>query len=513
MKNEGIKTKLEKSRFTKIALSSASAIILKAVTFLCTFILTRLIIKIYGSEVNGMIGSIGQFLGFITLLEGGIGGVARAALYKPLSQKDNQKVEKIVTYLERFFRILALIFVAYALVVAFVFPVFSDSHGFYFTFFLVLILSASLFAEYFFGMSYTILLASDQKAYISNFVTFFTALLNFVVCLVLIKVGCSIHIVKLASVGMLILRPIVLSVYCKIKYRLKKVKLEKKENLLPQKWSGFGVHIAYYLHRNTDTFLLTLFLSLTMVSVYSVYNMVISGILAIIGSLSIGIEAAFGNMYAKHEFSTLKDKFKTYMLYYQFLCTFLLSPTMVLIIPFVKIYTAGIEDANYVQPVFALIFVLSEFVYCLRVPYNDLMVATDSFKKIQWGAFGEAIINIVVSIILVNIIGLPGVAIGTLLAMIFRLIHFLIFFKKHDLKLETGWFFKITLTSFAIFLVNCLISRFLNVSPGTTYFTWAAYAIVVCVFSLMNCFLGYSIMCNRQMNNLIHYFLRKVKSK
>lgn len=513
MKNEDIETKLQKSRFAKVALSSASAFILKIVTFLCTFVITRLIIKSYGSEVNGMIGSIGQFLGFITLLEGGIGGVARAALYKPLSQKDNLKIEKLVTYLERFFRILALAFIAYALIVAFIFPVFSDSYSYFFTFFLVLILSASLFAEYFFGMSYMILLASDQKSYISNFVTFFTALLNFVVCLILIKVGCSIHIVKLASVASLILRPLVLSIYCKRKYKLKKVKLDKNENLLPQKWSGLGVHIAYYLHRNTDTFLLTIFLSLTMVSVYSVYNMVISGILTIIGSLSIGIEAAFGNMYANQEFDTLKDRFKTYMLYYQFLCTFLFSATMVLIIPFVKIYTAGIDDANYIQPIFALFFVMSEFVYCFRVPYNDLMVATDSFKKIQWGAFGEAIINIAVSIILVNIIGLPGVAIGTLCAMLFRLGHFLVFFKKHDLKLETGWFFKMTFTSFAILSVNCLLSTMLNVSPGTTYYSWAIYAMVVCVFSLMNCFLGYSIVCNKQMKKLEGYFLRKVMKK
>lgn len=503
--------KLQKGRFSKIAFSSISAILLKIVTFLCSFIITRLIIKAYGSEVNGMISSIGQFLGFITLLEGGVGGVARAALYKPLSQKDNSEIEKIITYLEKFFRILALIFVAYSLVIAFVFPFFSNSHSFFFTFSLVLILSVSLFAEYFFGMSYAILLASDQKVYISNLITFFTAILNFVICFVLIKIGCSIHIVKIASVGSLLLRPLILSFYCKKKYNLKKAKLNKKENLLPQKWSGLGVHIAYYLHRNTDTFLLTLFLSLTTVSVYSVYNMIIGGILTIIGSLSIGIEAAFGNMYAKREFDTLKRRFKMYMLYYQFLCTFLLSSTMVLILPFVKIYTHGITDANYVQPFFAFILVLSEFVYCLRVPYNDLMVATDSFKKIQWGAFGEAFINIIVSIALVNIVGLSGVAIGTLIATLFRLFHFLFFFKNHELKIETKWFFKLTMASCVIFLVNCLMSRLLNILPGTSYYSWILYAFVVCFFSIINCFLGYSLLCNKQFKELTDYLLKKVK--
>ena len=86
--------KISNNRFRKILLSSGSAIFLKLAVFLCSFVITKLIIKYYGSEVNGTINSIVQFLGIITLLEGGIGGVAKAALFKPLANKDGETIKK-----------------------------------------------------------------------------------------------------------------------------------------------------------------------------------------------------------------------------------------------------------------------------------------------------------------------------------------------------------------------------------------------------------------------------------
>lgn len=502
------------SRLSKVWLSSGTSVLLKLITFVVSFFLTRLIIGTYGSEVNGMINSIAQFLALITLLEGGIGGIARAVLYKPLSKKDNPTINKIIRYLERFFRILALIFVVYVIGIAFIFPTFAKTKDFLFTFTLVLIISISTFCEYFFGLSYTILLAADQKTYINNSIIFFVTIANFIVSVLLIKFGLQIHIVKLVSVLIFVAKPIFLSFYCKRKYKLQRVKLEKNENLMPQKWSGIGVHIAYHLHRNTDVFLVTIFLSLSAVSVYSVYNMIIGGILTFIASLSTGFEAAFGDMYANKEYDNLKERFKNYVLYHQFFCTFLLSSTLILILPFIKIYTANITDANYYQPLFAILFVLAEFFYCLRVPYNDLMVATNSFKKIRWGAYIEAAINIVVSVILINFLGLSGVVIGTLCAMVFRVIHFLVFFKKHTLHLHIGWFIRISLCSVACLFATYGLTRLLTIQPGTSYLTWIFYSIIVCVINISICLVIYPIICRREFNKVKDYvFSRFAKRK
>ena len=76
--------------------SLLSSLYAQIVSVICGIILPRVLLKNYGSQLYGATRSITQFLGYIALLEGGISGVARAALYKPLAEKDNVEVGKII---------------------------------------------------------------------------------------------------------------------------------------------------------------------------------------------------------------------------------------------------------------------------------------------------------------------------------------------------------------------------------------------------------------------------------
>lgn len=68
--------------------------------------------------------------------------------------------------------------------------------------------------------------------------------------------------------------------------------------------------------------------------------------------------------------------------------------------------------------------------YCLRLPYNIMVLAAGHYKQTQWSAIIEATINVVVSILFVFYFGLVGVAIGTLAAMIYRTLYLAIYLKK-----------------------------------------------------------------------------------
>ena len=61
------------------------------VTTACGILIPRILIAAYGSEAYGISASIAQFLSYITLLEGGLGGVARAKLYGPLAKNDTSE--------------------------------------------------------------------------------------------------------------------------------------------------------------------------------------------------------------------------------------------------------------------------------------------------------------------------------------------------------------------------------------------------------------------------------------
>ncbi|KFN85832.1 hypothetical protein B279_07540 [Streptococcus equinus ATCC 33317] len=73
-----------------------SGIILQAFTILSGFILPKIILLFFGSDVNGLVSSLNQFLSYITLIEGGITGVIIANLYKPLVDNDSDRLSSIV---------------------------------------------------------------------------------------------------------------------------------------------------------------------------------------------------------------------------------------------------------------------------------------------------------------------------------------------------------------------------------------------------------------------------------
>ena len=75
-------------RISQTKLNIACSVLLQLVTGICGLILPRFVLRNFGSEVNGLVASVTQLLSYAVLLEGGIGGVMKAALYKPLANED-----------------------------------------------------------------------------------------------------------------------------------------------------------------------------------------------------------------------------------------------------------------------------------------------------------------------------------------------------------------------------------------------------------------------------------------
>ncbi|MDU2201798.1 MAG: sugar isomerase, partial [Anaerococcus hydrogenalis] len=86
-----------------LALNTSSSLIFQLTTIICGFIVPRLILQTYGSEINGLINSIMQFLAIISFLELGVGAVIQSSLYKPLAEKNDEEISKIVVSGQRFF--------------------------------------------------------------------------------------------------------------------------------------------------------------------------------------------------------------------------------------------------------------------------------------------------------------------------------------------------------------------------------------------------------------------------
>lgn len=411
-----------------------TTVIRQIMATLCGIVIPRVMIGAFGSEVYGATTSIAQFLSYISLLEGGIGRVARGALYKPLSIKDDKKISGVYQAIVKFFRRLGITFLLYTVILAFVYYDLADVQAFSrkYTAGLVLVISLSTAATYFGGIANMTLMHADQKQYLTNTIITVTNLINTLCVVILVFTGADILTVKLISSIVFLSRPILYSSHVKKNYAI--TKSEADSQALSQKWTGLGQHIAYFLHTNTDVVMLTLLADLKMVAVYAVYYLVVSSIWNIASAFSGGMEAAFGSMIAKGEQAALINAYRSYKSILTLVALILFGSTAVLILPFVQLYTKGVTDANYIQPTFALVLIMAEFMNTLALPCTTLPISANMLKQTKWGSYGEALINIVISLSLIRWNPLIGVAIGTFAASLFKCLFYMTFASKKLLR-------------------------------------------------------------------------------
>ena len=407
-----------------------SALVLQIVAMISGFILPKIIIGTFGSEMNGMVSSITQFLSFISLLEGGLGAVILAELYKPIESNEHEKVNSILKSCQDFFKKISVVFILYTIAIGIIYGIAEkNKYSFVFICTLVFILSFITLAQYLFSITNKLLLQAQQRIYIVNIVMSITVVANLLISIVLIVIYPEIRLIKLGSAIVYLLQPIAYNYYIDNRYKGKFRKACKTQYELKNRWDGFAQNLAHFINLNTDVAIITIFSSFVNVSVYSVYMLAITALRSIIASVTNSYQSVLGKYYAQKDYSQLKEKFERFDNLNTAISLSLLCTCILLINPFVSIYTSGITDANYYQPLFALIIIIANLIYCIREPYRFIILAAGKFKETNFGAIMEAILNFSVSIILVKWLGLVGIAIGTLVAVTYRYLYFIYYLK------------------------------------------------------------------------------------
>ena len=467
-----------------LARNTTASLVTQIVTLICGFILPRFFLQHYGSEVNGLVSSISQFLGIISFLELGVGAVVQSALYKPLADRDREQVSKVMASANKFFRRLASILLVYVLFLLVIYPLMIErSFGFLYTAALIAAISVSSFAQFYFGIVNSLLLTADQRGYIQYNAQTITIILNTVICIVLIQAGGSIQLVKLASSLIYFVRPVVLRLYIDKRYQIN-WKIQYQEEPIQQKWNGVAQHVAAVVLDGTDTIVLTMFSNLSDVSVYSVYFLVVKGVKTVFLSLTNGIQSLIGELWAKQELPELNELFGWTEWVIHTGTTFVFSCTAALIVPFVRVYTDGINDANYIQPLFALLLTLANAMHCLRLPYNIMVLAAGHYKQTQRNYIVAAIMNIVLSVATVKLWGLIGVAIGTLAAMAYQTIWLAVYDSKNLIYWPLKKVCKQFLTDGVTFTGVVLISKLFQLR-GVTYLQWFIVAVEIAIVAVI----------------------------
>ena len=366
---------------------------LQIVGMISGIVLPHFIISIYGSTLNGLIGSIGQFLFYAGLVEAGVGSAAMIALYTPLLNHDYKSMSGILSAVSNKYRISGIVYTIIIIGIA-----------------LILI------------GRYKVLLMADQKYYIINFVKIFATCALTIGSVFLLKCRVSLLIVKGIGSFLHLIEALVIKKYVHVKYP-NIIFNEKSELKFKQQKSVMVQQICMVITYNTDLIVLTIMLpanSLQEISVYSVYAMILSFAKNFMSVLYVGISAAFGNIYAHKDLQKLNRKFRQYELIFDIFLFLMYSCVVALILPFVKCYTGNITDVNYVRMDLAILFSLNGIVAQIKDSHSTLIhEGCGKYKETEKYAVYEAVSNITISVILAAKSGVAGVLTGTLISHLF----------------------------------------------------------------------------------------------
>lgn len=501
-------------RKKRLALNTGTSLVFQVTTIICGFILPRLILNAFGSEVNGLVNSISQFLAIISFLELGVGAVIQSSLYKPLADKDYEQISKVIVSGQKFFSKLATILLVYVVLLMGVYPfIANQSFGFVYTATMIAVMSISSFAQYYFGIVNRLLLTADQKGYVSYIAQTVTLVLNTAACFILIKFGAGVHMVKLVTSLIYATRPIILALYVRRHYKLD-WKITYEGEPIKQKWNGVAQHVSAVVLDGTDGIVLTVFASLKDVSVYSVYNIVTSGIKQLLLSMTNGFQSLMGELWAKQEVDELKRLFGRFEWLLHTGTILIFGIASLLIIPFVEVYTRGVTDVNYSQPLFALLIVTANAGHCLRLPYNLMILAGGHYKQTQRNYIIAAATNIVISIVTVKIWGLVGVALGTVVAMFYQTIWMAQYVSKNLIKWPFKNFLKQSIVDVIIVLLMHLCINVPFVASwfkmnDVSYLAWCILAIKVSVVGFAISAITNVIFYKKQVTDMLKRLIKK----
>lgn len=395
------------------------------VTMVSGFILPRIMLTVYGSEINGLITSITQFVTYFSLVEAGIGAATIYSLYSPLANHDTNKINSIITASKNFYFKTGYIFLCLISGGALVYAVFIRTNvlSSFEVGTLFFIIGFNSVVDYFALAKYRTLLTADQKTYVISLANIVQTVLNCSIIAIMSYLKFSVVVVRLVALSAILLRSLILWIYCKKKYSYICFNVEPDNTALNKRWDALYLQILGAIHTGAPAVIATIFLSLTQVSIYSIYNVVMQGINSILSIFTSGLSAGFGDLISRNDKVAFEKAFRQFEFIYYILITVVYSVTFAMYMPFIELYTTG-ADISYSYPIIASLMVINGFFYNLKTPYGMIVISEGKYKETRLATTIQGLLEIVCGSIGAVLCGIEGILIGCIISNLYRVIQF-----------------------------------------------------------------------------------------
>lgn len=488
-----------------------SSLVYQVVLISLSFLLPRLYLTNFGSEVNGVLSTIKQIFVYLFLLEAGVGLATTQALYKRIGQKDYKSASEVLAATHSYYIKTGAIYLAIVLVIAvvyaYVIPTSIDSN----VVFLIIILTAipALFS-YFVQAKYRILMEVDGRKYVlNNAETILQIAANAGKILVLLLTD-SLILIQLVYCIMYLAQLFYLYCYAKRRYRWLDLKAKPDFEAISQKNSVLVHQLSGMVFNNTDVILISVLCDFKAASIYAIYNIFFSQVQNFITNVVSSFTFALGQLFHadRARFDTLYTVYETF---YVMATSIIYTLMAVFLLPLIQIYTGGIHDAEYSNALLLLLFALMNLISNAKIPASTAIEFAGDFEKTRSFAIWEMIINITVSVVAIVYMGICGAIVGTVAALLYRGIVTVYYANKKVLQRSAMCTCKILIANALAFVIVMAVF-FVDTFSHVSFWKLLSYGVVHSVW-IVGLFLLLNFLFNRKAFGTILELYREKKQQ
>lgn len=366
----------------RLLTNMASYAILQIVNMLVGLFLPRMYLAVYGSEINGVVSTVNSFISYFSYLEAGLGLTMIHSLFKPLAANDTDALNGLLAFSKKKYKQISYVYFVLVVSASLLFPYLNPTSALGTVEFSMLVFVIGLYGALdFYSMAkYRVLLTADRKEYVISNAMIAAQGLRFVLIWILLKFKLSVAIVKIVPILTLLLRSLILQQYVRkaypsVNFKENPTNLEGKN----QQIDALLLQISISTSISVPTIIISQFSGFKEANVYAVYNLVISSIVSILSALSSGVSPMLGRSIAQGE--KINETYDLYDYIVSYLIAVFFSTTVVMILPFVDLYTNVVDDTNYIYPSYAVLFCVWAAIYSYRIPVTAVVNAAAIYRQ------------------------------------------------------------------------------------------------------------------------------------
>lgn len=393
----------------------------KFVNILFPFIIRTIIIRILGAEYVGLSSLYTSILQVLSLAELGIGSAMVYQMYKPVAENDKKLISALLAYYKKAYYLIGIVVLGIGLLICpFIgYLINGDVPGDINIYILFLIYLGNTVASYSFLAYEGSILSAYQREDVNSRIHLVTNSLMYIgqIFLLLLFKNYYIYIALL---------PIntVLYNYLRHRYvRLNYPDIECKGIISSEQKSRIKKNVsALFLHKvgaavvNTiDTLVISIFMGLATLANYGNYYYLLSAVTSVVVIVFTALTAGIGNVILTSDRAVVKKYFDSILYFNGAVVAICTTCFFVMYQDFITLWV-GQEYLFGVDTM--LLFCLYFFIHTIRrtiIMYRD---AAGMWIDNKWQPIVSSIINLVLNIILINIIGINGVLLSTIISMI-----------------------------------------------------------------------------------------------